>query len=174
MAVVISVGGLWISFSYLDGMNQLTGRATDTTTGTTGLTVSGEVSCSSPDNSISFGTMARSTSNDSQDAGDYITIQNDGNVPANITVYGSVELWEDPTYQTASAYWQIACNNTESGTCNTTYGNVPGADGNIILTGLNGTDAVDLLTVKVNVTVGAAETTGAKSGTLTFTCTGAD
>ncbi|MBT7474979.1 hypothetical protein HN706_03505 [Candidatus Woesearchaeota archaeon] len=114
--------------------------------------------------------MVRSTSNNSETLSDFITIENDGNSLINITVYATGELWDDVTYQAPSMYWAIHCNNAESGTCNTTYGNVPGVDGNLISINLDSTDSTDLLTVGVNVTVPSDEVSGAKSGTLTFNC----
>jgi hypothetical protein len=167
-AIMVSVFGTWMSLSYIDSYDFLTGRATDT--GTTSLTVSGVTSCSATDNNISFGTMVRSTSNDSADAGDYITIENDGNTQINITAYATAELWDDASYQATSLYWQVRCGTAESGTCNTTYGNVPDADGNLIAYLVNPDDATDSFTVGVNVTVPSDEVSGAKSGTLTFNC----
>jgi hypothetical protein len=167
-AILISVFGTWTSLSYMDSLDLLTGRATDT--GTTSLTVTGVTSCTATDNTIAFGTMVRDISNDSSTTGDYITIENNGNTQINITAYSTAELWDDATYQTPSAYWQVNCNAVESGTCNSTYGDVPGSDGNLIAYLLNPDDATDVLTVGVNVTVPSDELSGAKSGTLTFNC----
>lgn len=166
--IIVSIFGTWVSLSYIDSLDLLTGHAIDT--GTTNLTVTGVTSCSATDDDISFGSMIRDISNDSATTGDYITIENDGNTAINITAYATAELWDDVSYQTASSYWQIRCNNSESGTCNTTYGNVPGADGNLIAYLLASDDGTDLLTVGVNVTVPSDEVSGVKSGTLTFNC----
>ncbi len=168
LAIMVSVFGTWVSLSYIDSLDLLTGRATDT--GTTSLTVSGVTSCTASDNTIAFGTMERGTSNDSVTVNDYITIENNGNTQINVTAYATAELWDDATYQTTSDYWQVRCNTSESGTCNTTYGNVPGADGNLIAYLVNPDDSTDAITVGVNVTVPSDELSGAKSGTLTFNC----
>ncbi len=170
-AILFSIAGTWMSISYIDSLNLLTGKATDTASGTTQLTVASATSCSAVDNAINFGTMARSTSNTSEIANDFITIQNDGNLDANVTVYATEELWDSAGYQTPSDYWMIHCNASESGTCNTTYLQVPNTDGNMLVTNLDSLDTIDLLTVGVNVTVPADEPAGAKSGTLLFTCT---
>ena len=146
----------------------MTGKATDTATTT--LTVTGVASCTATDNAIAFGTMERGTSNDSTVTGDYITVENDGNSQINISVYATAELWDGATYQAPSSYWQIKCNNSESGTCNSTYGNIPAVDGNLLVIDLDSADPTDLLTVGVNVTIPSDEASGAKSGTLTFSC----
>ena len=86
------------------------------------------------------------------------------------TTYATAELWDDASYQATSLYWQVRCGTAESGTCNTTYGNVPDADGNLIAYLVNPDDATDSFTVGVNVTVPSDEVSGAKSGTLTFNC----
>ena len=166
-SIIISVFGTWIILSYIDS-DLLTGKATDTATTT--LTVTGVASCTATDNAIAFGTMVRGTGNTSEILSDFITVENDGNSQINISVYASGELWDGASYQAPSAYWQIHCNTSESGTCNSTYGNVPNSDGNLIALDLDSGDANDLLTVGVNVTVPSDEISGAKSGTLTFSC----
>ncbi|MBT6995009.1 hypothetical protein HN865_03240 [Candidatus Woesearchaeota archaeon] len=166
-SIIVSIFGTWTVLSYMDS-DLLTGKATDTATTT--LTVTGIASCTATDNTISFGTMERSTSNDSVIVGDYITVENDGNSQINISVYATGELWDDVTYQAPSSYWQIKCNNSESGTCNTTYANIPAVDGNLVSIDLDSADSTDLLTVAVNVTVPSDEVSGSKSGTLTFSC----
>ena len=170
-AIMVSVFGTWTSLSYIDSLDLLTGRATDT--GTTSLTVSGVTSCTASDSTIAFGAMERSTSNTSDDNADTITIENDGNIQLNITAYATAELWDDATYQTTSDYWQIKCNNSLSGTCNATYGNLPGADGHLLVYTMDPDDATDDLVIGVNVTVPADEVSGAKSGTITFNCVSA-
>ncbi|MCD4759936.1 hypothetical protein K8R33_03540, partial [archaeon] len=104
LAMIISIGGTWISVSYIGELNQLTGFATDTTEGTTTLTVSSVTSCTAIDTTIAFGDLARTISNDSQIAEDYITIQNDGNNYVNISAHATGELWDDVAYQAASFY----------------------------------------------------------------------
>jgi len=176
LAIMISIIGTWLSVSYIDTLNQFTGRATSDV-GNTTLTVTGETSCTTAsDRLVAFGSLARSATNQSESAGnDFITLENDGNTNINVTVNvtdSTTELWDDGAFAAPSAYWRIRCNNAQSGTCDDTYANVPGPapSGVLLVYGLEPSDSTDELDVAINVTVPAAEASGTKNGQVTFYC----
>ncbi len=114
--------------------------------------------------------MARGANNDSETVSDYITVENNGNVLLNISAYETEDLWDVVANQAPNANWRIRCNTAEAGTCNTSYTNIPTSDGHILVKGLTPSDAADVLTVGVNITVPNDETSGAKTGTIRFVC----
>ena len=170
-ALVISVFGTLASVYYIDSLNLLTGRATNDW-GNVTLSVTGAVSCQTSDNAIAFGSIARGTSNDSYNASDYFTVNNNGNTLINVTVNATENLWDTATYNPPSAYWQIKCNNTDTGSCATaSYANVPAVTNAVeLVTNLQSAAGSDNVTVAVNVTVPNDEPTGSKSGQVTFWC----
>lgn len=167
VAIFISIIGTWATLSLID---QITGAATST--GTASLTITSVTSCTtSGDNSIAFGTLARGTSNNSDNKSDWISLENDGNVDINVSAYASAELWADSSYVAPTAYWQIECNSSQGASCQTGYVNLAASASRTSLeTNLTPNDDADLMYVGVNVTVPSDETAGAKSGTMTFEC----
>jgi hypothetical protein len=168
VAIVASVSATWFSVSFMD---TITGAATSDT-GTTTLTVDAETSCLTIDGTVALGNLGKNISNSSEVVGDYIEVENNGNVNIDILGYASAELWDDVSYQAPSSYWQIKCNRSQSGTCNESYLNLNESQGTgyIFISGLVFADSTDNVTVGVNVTVPPDESTGAKSGTITFFC----
>lgn len=97
-AIVISIGGTVISLNKLDGFST-TGYATNNQTGTVSLQIEDALSIFLTDNTIDFGTCTMNTTTgyilvDSQakqadctwGADDTMTVQNDGNVNANLQI----------------------------------------------------------------------------------------
>jgi len=176
IALLVVIGGTWISLNYISG---LTGAATSGV-GSTNVTITSAIACSIPDNLISFGEMARGQSNQSNllmagqtnvSAPDYMTIQNDGNVNITVVASNSVNLWSSSP--APSTNWRIRCEAAGDGnsTCTNTYANVPAAGSNVTLvSGLTPVDALDNISVGFNLTVPSDESSGAKNGTVIFTC----
>ena len=165
LAIVVSIAGTWATLTIVD---QITGAAT--ATGTTTVNVKSVVSCSATDNTIVFGQMQRSGSNNSGNKSDYHVVSNAGNVDINVSAYASVNLWA--TQAAASSYWRIGCNNTNtSGSTCSDWANLAASSARTLLTdNLSVADATDDMMVKVEVTVPTDETTGNKSGTITYEC----
>ena len=176
-AIVISVVGTWISVSYIEDLNQLTGLATSDI-GNTTLTVTSETSCTTDnDDVIAFGNLGRNETNQSEDAAnDFIILENNGNTALNVSVNvtsSNLVLWDDSVYGTiGSTYWRIRCVNTQSGSCiNSTYVNLPSdASTTLLVADLDPSDSSDNLSIAINVTVPDDESSGAKMGQVTFYC----
>ena len=166
-----------MSVSYLDYMNQLTGFATSDT-GNTTLTVSTEASCTTEnDDLVAFGSLARDQTNQSEGANnDYILIENDGNVPINVTVNATdatTYLWDVATYNPPNINWRISCHAAQTGSCLTNddnYTNIPGPLVVQMVYNLSSPDTTDNATIGINVTVPSDEPSGAKTGQVTFYC----
>ena len=112
-AIVISIGGTVVSLNKLDGFSTTGYATTNQTNGTVSLTVAEALSIVLDDSTINFGTCtlpggagitvdsalsssgannsACDTSNDWSSApGDVITVENNGNVVANVTINSNV------------------------------------------------------------------------------------
>ncbi|MBU1245571.1 MAG: hypothetical protein ABIJ20_02615 [Nanoarchaeota archaeon] len=173
-AILTSVVGILASMNIL---SPLTGAATSANA-TVNISVTSIASCTMADTHINFTALARGATNWSEATNssgygmvnDWHTLENDGNTNLTITVWGSEALWDSTNND---ANWMARCNNTQSGTCTTTYANVPNTVGSAItvLTGLEPLDASDLASFGLNVTAPNDELTGSKSGTLTYICT---
>ncbi len=173
VAIVASVSGTWLSINFMDS---ITGAATSGS-GTANLTVASVTSCSMLDNIVEFGSMARNEWNDSIDVnetvrGDWISIENDGNVNITVLVNSTNDLWTSQSAPTA--YWGIFCAYSEddNATCNGTNVSIPaGTDApHTIIIGLSPVDDVDNISLGFNVTVPSDELSGDKNGTVLFTC----
>ena len=155
VAIVASISGTFFAMSFLNEV--ITGAAT--TTGNVTLTIPSAADCSATDALIAFGTLAQGASNQSEPSLDFIVINNTGNVNLKITAAATVELFS--TQSAPSDFWQIHCNNSLSGTCNTTYHQVHNT-GSVIVTSLDYSDVIDNVTIGINVTVPAPEPAGEK------------
>ncbi len=174
VAIITSISGTWLSISFMDS---ITGAATSGS-GTTNLTVASVTSCTMLDNIVEFGSMARNEWNSSDDVnesgvkGDWISVENDGNVNITILVNSTNDLWQ--TQSAPTAYWAVFCQNSQddNATCNNTNTNIPSGTGapHTIVIGLSPINDVDNVSLGFNVTVPSDEVTGAKNGTVLFTC----
>lgn len=177
-AIIISVFSTWISLSYIDSFNLLTGKATSGE-GTTNLTITSVVSCAINDSLISFGELARGATSESNTVNDTMMLTNDGNT--NITIVANVTAssnWLWTNKQSSTAFWAIGCNGNDdsNATCDTAWQNVPGSDSSVTLISKLGPVAneggtpLDNVTIKFNVTVPSDEPAGYHNGTVTFWC----
>lgn len=144
------------------------------------LTITSVVSCTMTDNLVSFGAMARGDSNTSNHTnvnstgypiGDFMVLENNGNVNITINVNTSKELWTSTP--AASGNWLIRCESDSdtNATCNSTYAQVVRVSSLILETGLTPLDGnADNITIGFNITVPNDEPAGAKNGTVTFYC----
>lgn len=172
-AILSMVLSVWISF---DTLSPLTGEATANATVTTNVTI--EVDCTTTtgdgDNLIAFGNLAKGSTSSSITISDYHAVENNGNSNLTIEAYAintpTNQLWE--WVSTPSIYWKVACNSTDSGTCNASYG-ILGTEAikTLIGTHLGVNSTNDLMIVGINITVPADEPTGDKSGVVTYYCT---
>jgi hypothetical protein len=159
---------VWISF----GSAPITGWATSYP-GTTNVTVTSITSCNMLDNLVSFGEMARDQYNYSDTikvGGDFMELENDGNVNITIVINATTNLWIAETAPTP--YWSIKCyaaQNTNA-TCDTDWTNIPAVSSHPVVTGLAPHDDADNVTIGFNLTVPTAEPSGYKNGTITFFC----
>jgi len=172
-AILSMVLSVWVSF---DTLSPLTGEATGNATVTTNVTIA--VDCTTTtgdgDNLIAFGNLARNTESSSQSVTDYHAVENNGNSNLTIEAYAidtsTNQLWE--WVSSPSIYWKVACNSTDSGTCNASYGILGSEAVKTYLgthLGVNSTN--DLMTIGINITVPDEEPTGQKSGVVTYYCT---
>ncbi|MBT3690821.1 hypothetical protein HOG16_01095 [Candidatus Woesearchaeota archaeon] len=167
LAVVASISGTWFSVSFMDG---ITGAAT--TTGTVKLEVNYSTSCSATDSTINLGNISRGSSNWSESVTDYdfIVIENTGNVIQNVSGYATEDLFEMISAPTNN--WTMQCNASQSGTCVTGYRIINASIGTAeyLVNNLAYATATDEFNVSVNATVPVDESSGMKTGTLTFVC----
>jgi hypothetical protein len=125
-------------------------------------------------NSVDFGTMTQSQTNDTSDNVPLpFEIRNDGNVKVNITV-NATDLWSTAT--NPSQYYKAAANaSTEGITYNTActltnYTNMPSVQ-TLFMCFLDWLDASDQAVLELNVTVPIDEGAGAKNSTVTILAT---
>lgn len=177
-------------------------------TGTATVTVVSDTTISVPSayNTVAFGNIALGASNETRNESDPaadttyptpFTVQNDGNVWVNITIYATA-LWAETGVENTSAYQANSSIDDEggfNGTCETgdaNCGNLSTAnsgsyniswnvmpigsasdDEQLIAAGLNFTNnsvyRADRADIHINITVPSAEPPGAKSSTVTFT-----
>ena len=165
LAIVASISGTWVSLTFMDS---ITGAAT--TTGTTSLTVNATIACSATDSTANLGILERGKNNNSEKKNDFLVIENTGNVPQNISGYSTESLFDSDAAPTRN--WSMHCNATQSGTCRTVYRKINATQGTAetLVLNLVSAAATDELTAGVNATVPAQESSGAKSGTITFYC----
>ena len=168
---IASFLAIWAIF----GSAPFTGRATSYP-GTTNVTITSVASCNIIDNLVSFGEMARDQYNYSDTmnltitGGDFMELDNDGNVNITIFVNATTNLWVAETAPTP--YWGIKCyaaQNTNA-TCNTTWTSIPSEQSHPVVIGLAPHDDADNVTIGFNLTVPTAEPSGYKNGTITFFC----
>lgn len=169
VAIVASIGGTFVSVSFMDDI--ITGAAT--TLGNVTLTIGGTANCNATDDLIAFGTMSQGVNNmTTGDTGayDWITIENTGNVNLDITAETQANLF---SYVAPTDYWKIYCNETQgTGICNGTHHNLQeSSNATELITGHQFGGTVDEVYIGMNVTVPADEAVGAKHGDILFTCT---
>jgi len=168
LAIVASISGTLVSVSFMDSF---TGAAT--TTGTVKLEVNASISCTSTDNVINLGNISRGEYNFSESVTgtDFIVIENNGNSILNISGYATEDLFESSSAPTNN--WTMQCNASQSGTCTTGFRiiNISAGAAELIVYDLSNAIATDEINVSVNATVPVGESSGMKTGTLTFICT---
>ena len=181
LVLILAVIGIGVSSAWV---LRITGFATDTDSGITNVTVEGEVDISLPTNTVDFGSMAQNTTNSTEDNNPApFEVQNDGSVPANVTIIADDILWEDNA-SSQSQHFQFKCGNSPDGqrgiNCPagsiTTLTDMPGGtddtDGNpaeLVIKEMASGDNGDLLEVEISVYVPGGEKSGAKGSTITFT-----
>jgi len=170
VAIIASVGGTFVSVSFMDAV--ATGAAT--TLGNVTLTIGGTANCDATDDLIAFGTLTQGGTNQTTgDTGarDWITIENTGNVNLDITAETSANLFA--SYAAPTPNWRIACNVTQgTGSCNTTFHNLQeSSNSTMLITAHQFGDSVDEVYINMNVTIAMDEAVGAKHGDILFTCT---
>jgi len=142
VAIVVSMSGTLIILNQSNESNQLTGFATNTSTGQVNLTVTSALSITLTDAIINFGTCdvsggtytyvnSNSTNTSYNNSvctntsswgenGDYIELRNDGNTPVNVTVKSSVnstDFFTDPVQSGVSWYKYWTQNATSNPGC---------------------------------------------------------
>ncbi len=166
-AILIGIGVIVFSFFTMTGK----------LTGITNVTVSQTVTASLPVSSIIFGTMTLGEINDTEDGSPQpFVIQNDGNVPVNVTI-NATGLWSGTGATGTSAYYQFKSAENESGS-------VPNPTTDLVnswtdmpinvaavkvVDRLNYTDTADAVNIHIRLTVPADEPAGDKSSTVTLT-----
>ena len=172
VAIIASVGGTFITISFMDDI--ITGAAT--TLGNVTLTIGGTANCNATDDLIAFGIISQGVNNQTTgDTGayDWITIESTGNVNLDIEAAAQADLFASYTAPTDN--WKIYCNNTQGGgTCNGTHhnvGNIGAGNATMLITSHVFADATDEVYIGMNVTVPADEAVGSKHGDILFTCT---
>ncbi len=130
------------------------------------FTVQSVVSISLPTGFVNFNTMELGTTNDTtDDLPPPLTIQNDGNVLTNISVYANASLWQAQPLNTS--YFQFKATESETGAFNltgsiTTFSNMTSYTTGIIRQ-LNFSDAKDLARIDLLIRVPTDEPAGTKT-----------
>lgn len=174
VAIVISVVGMFLSMG-----NVLTGRAS----GTTSVTVTQDTACSLVTSAVAFGSLANDASNDTtNDSPAPFSIQNDGNANVNVSVNsgggGYTSLWDSQSAaeEDGGAY-QWACSGNQSGSCANgdidSLTNIGDGTAQQMVHALVFADNADQCDLDIKITVPSDEQSGAKSDTITFTCSAA-
>jgi len=152
-------------------------RATDGNFGpwaspTRNISIQSLVSVSLPNSTVEFGSIADLQTNDTSDNSPRpFLIQNDGNVPLNVTINAS-NLWVTQTNPSTSYQFKTANNTLENGSFNwaqsiTTYTNMP-ISPTLCVARLNYTDATDTAEIDINITVPTDEGAGLKRSYVSY------
>ena len=200
-AIVVSLGGTFVSLNKLGGVSP-TGYATNNVTGTVQLTVGTSTSivintdtydnvvdfgeCSpgasmlflDSDNGASVGDNAECTGSSLGASGDYIQIENDGNIDANVTVRASVNgtnLFDTNgglAYKMTNTSGDEGCYGLQAQLTYLNFtveddGSVGGGDDNPLCSNLTFADSTDMIDVSFQVAL-PPSTTSAGSSTITF------
>tara|TARA_Y100000310_G_scaffold241784_1_gene245867 strand:+ start:29111 stop:30070 length:960 start_codon:yes stop_codon:yes gene_type:complete len=134
------------------------------------FTVNSLISVTLPTSSVNFGTLALgSNDNTTDDSPIPITIENDGNININATIYANESLWESKSLNTSFFQFK-AGNSTEINAFNwtgsaTDWLNVTSYSIGAIKQ-LNFSDSSDLAEIELYVSVPTDETAGTKTSTL--------
>lgn len=167
LAVVASISGTFVSVSFMDA---ITGAAT--TTGTVKLEVNYSTACSATDSVINLGNITRGSLNWSESVTgyDFIVLENTGNIGINISGYATEDLFDSSAAPTNN--WSMRCNASQSGTCIKDFRIINASEGTAetIVADLEYATATDEMNVSVNATVPVGESSGLKTGTITFVC----
>ena len=174
VAIVVSVGGTLVSLSKLraTSLESITGGVT---TGTTTATVTNVTAISLTTSTVAFGSVSVKTKYDTTGGSPApFAIQNDGNVPINITLNGT-RIFNSSNSNESS--YQFKCRANEGPNCPagspSTFSNIPLDNDTLKSTtavfDLEGGNANDSRFVDIQVYVPVDETGGAKTSTLTFT-----
>ncbi|MBI1969081.1 hypothetical protein HYS48_00165 [Candidatus Woesearchaeota archaeon] len=174
LSIFVSLTGTWYGFNRLPGLAKITGAPTATTQ----LSVTNTTALSLPTSSIDFGSIGVGAQDDTSDGTPApFNVQNDGNVPINITINAS--LFFGSTRGANASSYQFKCRANEGPNCPTgsptSYTNMPTAND----TGKNLTTVFDLPSpdtndsrfVDIAVSVPSDELGGSKSSTVTFVAT---
>jgi len=155
-------------------MDTITGAAV--TTGTIKLEVNASTSCTATDSTINLGNITRGNYNRSEEIDgtpdtDFVVIENNGNVLLNITGYSTSDLFDSSAAPTQN--WTMQCNVSQSGTCVNGFKIINSSVGTAetLVNDLVTIAATDEMNVSVNATVPIGESSGMKTGTITFVCT---
>lgn len=142
--------------------------------GTTTVTVATSTAITLPVSTVAFGTMSSGETNDTKDdAPPPFQVQNDGNVPVNISIRAT-NLFSSAN-PNPTAFFRYACGNiTTEFNCTPlsqlTYANIPANTSTAALAVFNLTyeDTKDLVEIDINVTIASNETAGAKSSSVSI------
>jgi hypothetical protein len=175
LAVVIILAVFF--YTAIDTFPSMASPITGFVPGTVQLSIASATTITMPNATIDFGTMQVNETNETRDNAPYpFIVQNDGNVPVNVTVKAT-NLFQNYTNPTTN--FQVACGNYTVGgnmtgyNCttlsNTTYLPVRPSTENaaLIVYNLTWEDTKDKARLDFNVSIGPAEVSGAKSSTVT-------
>lgn len=173
VAIVVGIGGMYAAVN----IQTQTAAATGFATGVANVTIPAKVQISLPVNTIDFGNLEISATNDTSDMDPApFEIKNDGSVNVNITVEAT-DMFSGTGGANPSTYYQFKSAEKEAGSVVndttdlvTTWTNMA-ATGNAVnfTTNFKFPNANDELYGHIKLTVPDDESAGAKSSTVTFT-----
>lgn len=169
--IVISLVSLFFTVTKLAGPG-VTGYASNTGTGVTNVSVVEATYINVTDNFIDLGVLQPGQTNNSEIANDFFTVQNDGTVNINISVYDSSGSPFSGTGCSTipNSCYQVHGNASQSGGINAVYTNVPAAAGSQhkVCNDIAFSDATDECTIGVKMTIPTDEPAGQKTTTMTL------
>jgi len=165
-ALVVLAGFLLLTNPSLSGLAVSNVTALN---GTATFTVDANLVLDITDDTINLGTVQVSDTKNSEDAGDWFTVENNGSVNMDVSAFAGADPFAGTSTFPGSNY-QIHANSTESGTPTTAYANIPASAGTAVLLidELQPGTSVDSAQIGVQVTVPADETAGLKTGVITL------
>lgn len=180
IGVAISVIGLLVSFFSSPTITGAVLTNVTSNTGTTSLGVKGNLILSLVDSAVNLGDLEINESKNSEEAGDWFEIENEGSVDFDVYVYGA-SASDSPFASTTggantlpNSYYLVHLNSSDSGTpnlaINYTYQQVPATISNklLLLSGLDNADSVDRAKIGISVNIPHDEQAGSKSADLTI------
>lgn len=167
--IVISGISLFVVMTKMTGSG-VTGYASSTGVGVTNVTVSEVTYINVTDNFIELGILEPGSTNNSENVNDFFTVQNDGSININISVYDATSPFSGTGCSaTPNSCYQVHGNSSD-GSIDAAYTNVPSGAGtqHLLCHDVPFADGGDECVIGVQMTIPVDEPSGTKTSTMTI------